>query len=110
MQQVGLTSTFITQNGHDLGVRLGIMAIEIDDSQQLLSLTGIKLSNVIAGTDIVIGMAGEVVAEGVARLPQNLHRIRRYGSIKYCSHFDTLFCFVGVSTDVAGLCMTLRTC
>ncbi len=60
-------SPLVAQDRDDFGVHRGIIAIQIDDAQQLVALGGKQLRNVITGTDLIVGVAREVVPKRIAR-------------------------------------------
>src|SRR5262249_29589783 len=66
VEQVGLAGPLVAEHRHDLGVRGRVVAVQVDDAEQLVALTGEQLGDVVAGADLVVGVAGEVVAERVA--------------------------------------------
>ena len=51
-----------------------IVAVEIDDAEQLLALAGKQLGDVVAGANLVVGIAGEVIAKGIAGAAQHFQR------------------------------------
>jgi hypothetical protein len=93
VEQVGLACPLVAEDGDNLGVGLGVVAIEIDDGEELLALAGIQFRHVVTGADIVVGVTGEVVAERVASLAQELHGLGGHGSFLGGWHGITS-CFV----------------
>ncbi len=83
VQQVRLARALVAQHGNDLGVHARRGAVQIDDVEQLLAFTAKQLGDVVEGANLVIGIAGEVVAEriaGPAQLFQSPFRQRPHGN------------------------------
>jgi hypothetical protein len=80
VEQVGLARPLVAEHGDDLGVRRRVVAVQIDDGQKLLALARVQLRDVVAGADLIVRVAGEVVAEGVPASAQDLERAVVQGS------------------------------
>ena len=91
VQQVRLARALVAEHGDHLRVRSRIVAIEVDDREELGALAGEQLRHVIAGADLVVGVAGKVIAERVADPPQGLGRaLVQTRLIERGSHRDLL--------------------
>jgi hypothetical protein len=66
VQQVGLAGPLVAKYGNDLRVRRGVVAIQVHDAEKLVPFAGEQFRHVIAGTDLVVGIAGEIISERVA--------------------------------------------
>ena len=66
MQQMRLTGALVAQHRHHFRMRVRIVAIEIDNGVKQIAFRGEQFRHVIASTDLVVRIASEVVAEGIA--------------------------------------------
>ncbi len=80
VEEVRLAAALVAQDRHDLGVRRRRGAIQVDDAEELFAFLGEQFRDVVAGTDLVVGVAREVVAEGVPGAAQHLQGPVRQGA------------------------------
>ncbi len=74
VQQVGFARALVAQDRHDLGMIGRLVAVQIDYAEELLALQGKQFGNVESGADLVIGIAREEIAEGIARAAKHFKR------------------------------------
>ena len=67
-----LARALVAEHRHDFRVRRRVVAVQIDDRVKQVALGREQLGDVVAGADLVVRVAGEVVAERVAGALQDL--------------------------------------
>jgi len=65
VEQVRLAGALVAEDRNDLGMRARIVAIKIDNAEQLIPLRGKQFGDVVAGADLVVRIPGEIVSNGL---------------------------------------------
>ena len=98
MQQVRLAGPLVAQDRHHFRVQPRRGPIQLHHALQLVALPGVQLRHVKAGTDVIVRIAGEVVAERIAHPPQDFQRgdstatVRRERSLAHFLNKKVILC------------------
>ena len=74
VQQVGLARPLVPEHRDHLGVGGGVIAVQVDDVQEQVAFRGVQLRHVVTRANVVIRVAGEVVAKRIAGASEGFHR------------------------------------
>src|SRR5579871_5765215 len=67
-----LAGPFAAEHRNDFGMRRRSVSIQIDNAQQLFTLAEEQVRHMVKGAHFIIGIASEVIAEGIAGAAQQL--------------------------------------